>query len=78
MTTFILKENVLTDNILTVTDKGYVFKGGYIAILKEYTFENSWNDREHVRKFRSKDSLFRYLDKNYNDNDFDFTGTNLE
>ena len=77
MKTFILKENVLTDNLLTVTDKGYVFKGGYIAILKEYTFENSWNDREHIRKFRNKDSLFRYLDKNYN-NDFDFTGTNLE
>ncbi len=77
MTTIILKENVLTDNLLILADKGKIFKGGYIAIMKEYTFENSWNDREHIKRFRSKDSLFKYLDKNYEDNDFDFTGTNL-
>ena len=71
MTTFVLKENVLTDNLLILADEGKIFKGGYIAILKEYTFQNSWNDRETVKRFRSKDSLFKYLDKNYSDIDLE-------
>ena len=78
MKTFILKENVLTDNLLIVTDKDYEFKGGYIARIKEYSFATSWSDIETIKNFRTKDSLFRYLDKNYKDNDFDFQGTNLE
>lgn len=71
MTTFILKENVLTDNLLILADEGKIFKGGYIAILKEYTFQNSWNDRETIKRFRSKDSLFKYLNKNYSDIDLE-------
>jgi len=35
---FILKENVLTDNILLIAEKNKVFKGNYIAIIKEYYF----------------------------------------
>lgn len=77
MKTFILKENVLTDNLLILTDKGKIFKGGYIARIKEYSFATSWSDRETIKNFRSKNSLFIYLNKNYNDFDFDFTDTNI-
>lgn len=62
---YIVRENVLTDNILKVAPKGYVFKGGYVAILREYTFQNSWSDKETVRRFRSFDTLHKYLDKHY-------------
>ena len=51
MQQFILKENVLTDNVLTVPSKGKIFKGNYIAIIKENTFLNAWQDKETVKKF---------------------------
>ena len=78
---FILKENVLTDNVLIVPSKGRIFKGNYIAIVKENTFLNTWQDKETVKKFRSKDKLMRYLNKNYSDEVvfyLDFIGTCLE
>jgi hypothetical protein len=64
---FILRENVLTDNVLLLADEGKVFKGGYIAIIKEYTFQNSWSDKLGVQRFRKEDSLSNYLKKNYPD-----------
>ena len=48
-----LSENVLTDNILMIPEKGKIFKGGYIAIIKEYKFQNSWSDKEVIKRFRS-------------------------
>ena len=78
---FLLRENVLTDNILEVPLKGYIFKGGYIARVKEYTFRNAWQDKETITKFRSKDRLMKYLNKNYSQEevvfDLDFTDTCL-
>lgn len=65
MTTYILKENVLTDNLLIMPDENKVFKGGYIAVLKEYTFQSAWSDKENIKKFRSEKELQKYLDKNY-------------
>lgn len=62
---FILQENVLTDNVLILADEGKVFKGGYIAIIKEYTYQNSWSDKLGVKKFRSEERLNNYLNKNY-------------
>lgn len=62
---YIVRENVLTDNILKVAPKGKIFKGGYVAILREYTFQNEWSDRETVRRFRSFDTLNKYLTKHY-------------
>jgi hypothetical protein len=67
MNQFILRENALTDNVLLIADKGKVFKGNYIAILKEYKYLNAWNDKETILKFRSEKSLLKYLSKNYND-----------
>ena len=62
---YVLRENVLTDNILIVAPKGYVFKGGYIAIVKEYTYQSAWSDKEQAKRFRSKDVLFNYINKHY-------------
>lgn len=64
---FLLRENVLTDNTLLLADEGKVFKGGYIAILKEYTFQNSWSDKLGIKKFRSKERLLKYIGKHYPD-----------
>jgi len=64
---FILRENVLTDNVLLLADEGKVFKGGYIAIIKEYTYQNSWSDKLGVKRFRNKERLNNYLNKNYPD-----------
>ena len=65
MQTYTLKENVLTDNLLIMPDENKVFKGGYIAIIKEYIFQSSWSDRESIKRFRSEKELQKYLDKNY-------------
>ena len=67
MQTFILRENPLTDNLLLIADKGKIFKGGYIAIIKEYTFQNEWSDKENIIKFRSHERLMQYIYKNYKD-----------
>jgi hypothetical protein len=72
---FILRENVLTDNILIVADKGKVFKGGYIAIIKEYQFQNAWSDKESVKRFKSVDRLNAYLYKEYSEVEIDLYDT---
>ena len=63
---YILQENVLTDNILLLPEKNKVFKGGYIAIIKEYTFLNSY-DKETIKRFRNESQLNSYLSKKYPD-----------
>ena len=69
MQTLILRENTLTDNLLLLAEKNHIFKGGYIAIIKEYTYQNEWSDKENIKKFRSFYSLTKYIDKNYKDFD---------
>jgi len=69
MDQFILRENVLTDNTLIVASKGKVFKGGYIAILKEYSYQNAWTDKEEIKKFKSIERLFKYIQSFYPDFD---------
>lgn len=80
MNTYILKENVLTDNVLLVASKGNIFKGGFIAIIKENTFKNAWQDKETIKRFRSTNTLNKYLDKYYKEvvQEFDFYNTCLE
>lgn len=75
---YILQENVLTDNVLQVPYAGFKFKGGYIAIIRENTYLNAWQDKETIKKFRSEQSLYNYLDKHYKDVDFYFEGNCLE
>ena len=64
-TTFILQENVLTDNTLLIADEGCLFKGGYVAIIREFIYANEWSDREVIKKFRTLESLNKYLDVKY-------------
>ena len=71
MQTLILQENVLTDNILLLADEGKIFKGGYVAIVQEFEFKNEWSDREKIKKFRSVNSLTKYIQKNYKNFDID-------
>ncbi len=65
MQQFILQENVLTDNVLLIADDGYLFKGGYKAVIKEYVFSSSWSDREVIKRFKNEETLHKYLSKNY-------------
>lgn len=65
MQTFILQENVLTDNILLLADEGKIFKGGYVAIVQEFEFKNEWSDKEKIKKFRSVNALRKYIQKKY-------------
>ena len=71
MQSLILQENVLTDNLLLLADKGKIFKGGYIAIVKEYEFQNHWSDKEIIKKFRSFNALIKYIQIKYKDFDID-------
>jgi hypothetical protein len=80
MKQFILKENVLTDDVLILSDKGKVFKGNYIAVVKFYKYQSPWSDKENVKRFRNEKSLYNFLDKHYTNLDYldlDFTNTNL-
>jgi hypothetical protein len=65
MQQFILRENTLTDNVLLLADKGKVFKGNYIAIIREYSYANCWSDREKITRFRNEGALNKYLNKHY-------------
>lgn len=65
MEKYILRENVLSDNILLLANENEIFKGNYIAILKEYTYQNPWSDKETKRKFRKRETLSKYLNKYY-------------
>jgi|LakMenEpi03Aug12_release.lakeMendotaPanAssembly.Ray.scaffolds.fasta_scaffold713828_3 hypothetical protein len=75
---FCLRENVLTDNTLLIPNKGKIFKGGYVAIIKEYEFQDSWSDKETIKRFRNLNTLNMYLDKQYPETEIDFFGTCLE
>jgi len=67
MEQFILQENVLSDNILLIPDHGKRFKGGYIAIIKEFQFETAWSDKMIIKRFRTQKSLNSYISKKYPD-----------
>lgn len=71
MQTFILQENTLTDNLLLLADEGKIFKGGFVAIVQEFEFRNEWSDKEKIKKFRSVNSLIKYIQKNYKNFDID-------
>lgn len=65
MQTYTLKENTLTDDQLFLPTEGKVFKGNYIAVIKQYKFQNTWSDKETIKRFRSEEELKKYLNKNY-------------
>lgn len=65
METYILRENVVSDNVLLLANENELFKGHYIAILKEYTYATPWTDKETIKRFKKRETLFRYLNKYY-------------
>ena len=65
MTTELLCEGVLNDNVIHYPDEGKIFKGGYIAIVEEYIPVNDWSNRKQLKRFRSKERLQAYLGKHY-------------
>ena len=65
MEKYTLKENVVSDNILLLASKNEIFKGHYIAILKEYSYNTAWTDKETIKRFKKRETLFRYLNKYY-------------
>lgn len=65
MQTYILNEGTLNDNELLLSDEGKVFKGNFIAIVKEYTYANAWSNKESIKKFRKREQLQKYLNKFY-------------
>lgn len=71
MQQFILRERVVSDDVLMLSDKGKVFKGGYIAIVEYNTFQNAWQDRKHTKKFRSQERLNSFLKKNYTEEEIE-------
>jgi hypothetical protein len=80
MVQFILRERVVSDDVLTLSDKDCVFKGGYIAIVEYNTFQNAWQDKKHVKKFKNRQRVEAFLNKNYTEEelcDLDFSETNL-
>lgn len=80
MIQYILRERVVSDDVLTLSDKGNVFKGGYIVIVEYNTFQNAWQDKKHVKRFRSPKSVHKFLKVNYEEDeicDLDFSDSNL-
>ena len=65
MRNYILKERVLNDDYLMIAEPGKVFKGGYIAILVCYSYQNSWSDKKEIKQFRNENSLNKFIAKNY-------------
>jgi hypothetical protein len=65
METYILRENVLSDNILMLANENEIFKGGYVAILKEFSYQTPWSDEEHIKRFKKRGTLYKYLNKYY-------------
>lgn len=65
METYLLKENVLSDDVLHLATENKVFKGGYIGIVEFFTFASAWCDKKHIKRFRTEKSLNKFLNRNY-------------
>lgn len=70
METYLLRENVLSDDVLLLADEDKIFAGGYFAIVEFFTYANAWSDKKHIKKFRSQKSLNEFLKRNYKDFDW--------
>ena len=65
MNTYIIKEHALTDDLLHVAPKGQQFTRGYLYVIEYFTYLNSQSDKRNYRRFRTKNSLTKYMNKNY-------------
>jgi hypothetical protein len=67
---FTLREGCLNDDTLHLAPIGYQYRGGYIAVIKHYTFRNTQSNNEHIVRFKSVNSLAKYLVKHYPEFEF--------
>ncbi len=65
MTTHLLLERPLNDDVLHIADSGKIFSGGYVAYIEYFTYANSWNDTKHYKRFRSIETMQNYVNKKY-------------
>lgn len=65
MTSTIIKEHALNDDVLHIADDRRAFSGGYKAILEYFTYANEWGDRRHIRRFKTVDNANKYIAKHY-------------
>jgi hypothetical protein len=68
---YILRDGVLNDDTLHITNAGYSFKGGYVACIEYYTFLNEWANKKHLKYFRNLITLEKYIAKRYPDADIE-------
>lgn len=65
MIEIILKENILSDNILRIAEKNEIFRNNIVAIIYEHTYLNAWNDKQTIKKFKKISTLEKWLTKHY-------------
>jgi hypothetical protein len=65
METYILRQNVVSYNVLLLANENELFKGHYVAIVKEYTYATPWSDKEHVKRFKKRETLFKFMNRYY-------------
>lgn len=63
--TFTLRVGDINDDHILVAASGYVFSGGYKALVKSYTYATTWTNNEHIRRFRTLDNALKYISKHY-------------
>lgn len=61
----IIHEGVLNDDILYSADENKVFKGGYVAILEYYIFQNSWCNRKIIKRFKTFENADKFINKTF-------------
>lgn len=60
----IINEGVLNDDTIYMADENKFFKGRYKAIIEYYTFLNSWSNTRNVRKFKTLENAYKFIEKN--------------
>ncbi len=65
METYILREGVLNDHALYLSDENKVFHGGYIAIVRQYFYGSAWHNNESIKRFKKRETLDKFLQKHY-------------
>ena len=64
MRTEIIKEGVLNDDTIYIAEENKFFKGKYKAIIEYYTFLNSWSNRRNIRRFKTLENAYKFIEKN--------------
>ena len=65
MESYILHEGALNDDTIHIANTGKVFKGGYIAVIEYFKYQNNWSNSKHFVRFRSEVKMNEFIQKNY-------------